>query len=84
MRAKLIGGPLHGQSVFVHALKQGQLQSQHAFYRYDGTLYVHRMWIDPEGRYVLVLVDASLDLGEASEKIRQAMEPNATQLRRVA
>lgn len=74
MRAKLIGGPLHGQSRYVPAHRPGALQSATAFLRHEGTLYVERMWMTGDGRPVLILVDASLDLGEAFHLGLQVMD----------
>lgn len=84
MRAKLIGGPLHGQSRYVPVHRPGAMQSACAFLRHGDTLYVERMWMTGDGRPVLILVDASLDLGEAFHLGLQVMDGLAVETEGVA
>lgn len=78
MRTKAIGGPLHGKSVFLQGVRQGQRQDRHAAYEHEGALYVQRMWEDAEGRMVPVLVLTDMELGEAFDQALQVMNGSDT------
>jgi hypothetical protein len=70
VRTKAIGGPLHGQSVFL----KGQKQT----HEHDAVLYVTRMWEGADRRLVPVLVLADLDIGEAFSQAMQVMGGSVT------
>lgn len=77
MRTKAIGGPLHGQSVFLQELKPYQRPDVHSVYRHGDAVYVHRMWEGRDHRLVPVLVLADLEPDEAFHQALQVMGRDA-------